>query len=103
MRIKTESPNFKAGDKVSLGIHPENITLLPASGSEDQDEKIHSAHVNNIINNGPKKRITLKLVRYDNTLIAEVPAQFVDSLELHAGDFCLVRLEMNKVVTFRNF
>ncbi|AAM04654.1 ABC transporter ATP-binding protein [Methanosarcina acetivorans] len=103
MRIKIESPNFKAGDKVTWGIYPENITLLPVSGSEDQDENIYSAHVNNIINKGPKKRITLKLVRYNKTLIAEVPAQFVDSLELHAGGFCLVRLEMNKVVAFRNF
>lgn len=57
MKIKIKSPNFKAGDKVSWGIHPENITLLRAdSGSEDQEENIYSAHVNSIINKGPKKK-----------------------------------------------
>ena len=103
MRIKTESPNFKAGDKVSWGIHPENITFLPDSGSEDQDENIYSAHANNIINKGPKKRIDLKLVKHNKTLTAEVPAQFVDSLNLYAGCLCLVKLEKSKVVAFRNF
>jgi molybdate transport system ATP-binding protein len=104
LRIKTKSLNFKAKDKVSWGIHPENITLLlPDSGSEDQDENIYSAHVNSIINKGPKKRITLKLVRHNKTLTAEVPAQFVDSLKLHAGDLCLVKLEMSKVVAFYSF
>ncbi|MDQ1275582.1 MAG: molybdate transport system ATP-binding protein [Euryarchaeota archaeon] len=101
MKIKIKSPNFKAGDKVSWGIHPENITLLRAdSGSEDQEENIYSAHVNSIINKGPKKRITLKLVKHNKSLTAEVPAQFVDSLKLHEGGLCLVRLETSKVVAF---
>lgn len=104
MRIKITSPNFKAGDKVSWGIHPENITFLSHdSGSEDQDENIYSAHVNNIINKGPKKRITLKLVKHNKSLTAEVPAQFVDSLKLYEGGFCLVRLETSKVVAFHSF
>lgn len=103
IRIKVKSQNFKAEDKVSWGIHPENITLLlPDSGSEDQDKNIYSAHVNNIINKGPKKRITLKLARQNKTLIAEVPAQFVDSMKLCAGDLCLVKLEISKVVAFRS-
>ena len=104
LRIKIKSLNFKAGDKVSWGIHPENITLLlPDSGSEDQDENIYSARVNSIINKGSKKRITLKLVRHNKNLTAEVPAQFVDSLKLHAGDLCPVKLEMSKVVAFYSF
>ncbi|AKB52427.1 Molybdenum transport ATP-binding protein ModC [Methanosarcina barkeri str. Wiesmoor] len=103
MRIKVKSQNLKPGDKVSWGIHPENITLLsPDYGSEDQDENIYSAHVNSIINKGPKKRITLKLVRQNKTLIAEVPAQFVDSMKLCAGGLCLVKLETSKVVAFRS-
>jgi len=103
MRIKVKSQNLKPGDKVSWGIHPENITLLlPDSGSEDHDENIYSAHVNSIINKGPKKRITLKLVRQNKTLIAEVPAQFVDSMKLYAGGLCLVKLETSKVVAFRS-
>ncbi|MDR7667213.1 ABC transporter ATP-binding protein [Methanosarcina sp. Z-7115] len=104
LRIKIKYLNFKAGDKVSWGIHPENITLLlPDSDSEDQDENIYSARVNSIINKGPKKRITLKLVRHNKTLTAEVPAQFVDSLKLHAGDLCLVKLEMSALVAFYSF
>lgn len=111
MKIKIKSRNFKAGDKVSWGIHPENITLLRAdSGSEDQEENIYSvqenvysAHVNSIINKGPKKRITLKLVKHNKSLTAEVPAQFVDSLELHAGGLCMVSLETSKVVAFKSF
>lgn len=101
LRIKIKSQNFKAGDKASWGIHPENITiLLPDSSSEDQDNT-YSARINSIISKGPRKRITLKLVRYNKTLTAEVPAQFVDSLKLHADDLCLVKLEMTKVVAFR--
>lgn len=104
MRIKITSQNFKAGDKVSWGIHPENITLLrPDSGSEDQEENIYSAYVNTIINKGPKKRIILKFVKHNKSLTAEVPAQFVDSLKLHAGGLCMVRLETSKVVAFHNF
>jgi len=101
LRLKIKSQNFKAGDKVSWGIHPENITLLLAdSDSEDQENNTYSARINNIINKGPKKRITLKLVKYNNTLTAEVPAQVVDSLKLHAGELCLIKLEMSKVVVF---
>ena len=103
MRIKVKSQNLKPGDKVSWGIHPENITLLlPDSGSENQDENVYSAHVNSIISKGPKKRITLKLVRQNKTLIAEVPAQFVDSMKLCTGGLCLVKLETSKVVAFRS-
>jgi molybdate transport system ATP-binding protein len=103
MRIKVKSQNLKPGDKVSWGIYPENITLLsPDSGPENQSENIYSAHVNRIINKGPKKRITLKLVRQNKTLIAEVPAQFVDSMKLCAGGLCLVKLETSKVVAFRS-
>ena len=99
LRIKTQK--FKPGDKVSWGIHPENITLLlPDYSSENQDENIYFVRINDIINKGPKKRITLTLVRCNKTLIAEVPAQFVDSLKLHAGDICLAKLEMTKVVAF---
>ena len=103
MRINIKSLNFKAGDKVSWGIHPENITLLLAdSGSEDPKNNTYSARINNIINKGPKKRITLKLIKYNKILTAEVPAQLVDSLKLHEGDLCLIKLEMSKVVAFHN-
>ena len=103
MRIKVKSQNLKPGDQVSWGIHPENITLLlPDSGSENHDENVYSAHVNSIISKGPRKRITLKLVRQNKTLIAEVPAQFVDSMKLCAGGLCLVKLETSKVVAFRS-
>jgi len=99
IRIKTQ--RFKPGDKVSWGIHPENITLLlPDSNSKNQYENTYSVRVNNIINKGPKKRITLTLVRCNKTLTADVPAQFVDSLKLHTGDLCLAKLEMTKVVAF---
>ena len=101
LRIKINSPNFKAGDKVSWGIHPENITfLLPESGSEYQKDNTYFAHVNNIINKGPKKRIIIKLSKYNKSLAAEVPAQYADSLKLHAGSLCMVRLETSKVVAF---
>jgi molybdate transport system ATP-binding protein len=103
MTIRVSSMNFKPGEKVSWGIHPENITLLlPDSGSEDQDENIYSAHITNILNKGPRKRIKLKLIRQNKTLTAEVPAQFFDSMKLHAGSLCLVKLEMSKVVAFRS-
>ena len=99
LRIKTQ--RFKSGDQVSWGIHPENITiLLPGSSSENQDDNTYSARINSIVNKGPKKRITLKLVRYNKTLTAEVPAQFVDALKLHTGDLCLAKLEMTKVMAF---
>ena len=101
MKIKIKYLNFKAGDKICWGIHPENITLLlPDSGSEDQNENMYSAFINSIINKGPKKRITLQLVRHNKALNVEVPAQFVDALKLHASDSCLVKLEMSKVVAF---
>jgi len=101
LRIRVNSLNIKPGDKVSWGIHPENITLLlPGSGSEDQDENIYSAYVNSIINKGTKKKITVKLARHNKILTAEVPAQFADVLQLNAGDLCLVKMEISKVVTF---
>jgi ABC-type spermidine/putrescine transport systems, ATPase components len=99
LRIKTQ--RFKSGDKVSWGIHPENITiLLPDSLSENQSDNTYSARIISIVNKGPKKRITLKLVRYNKTLTAEVPGQFVDALKLTVGDLCLAKLEMTKVVAF---
>jgi len=102
LRIKTKSPNLKTGDKISWGIHPENITFLsPDSSPENQENNTYYAHMNNIINKGPKKRITLKLVKHNKSLTAEVPAQYVDSLKLHVGGFCHVRLEVSKVVAFQ--
>ena len=101
MRIKINSSNFKAKDKVSWGIHPENITLLlPDFDSKDQDENTYSAHIKGITNKGPRKLIFLKLDVYNKTLTAEVPAQIVDSLNLNIGNSCLVKLEINKVITF---
>jgi molybdate transport system ATP-binding protein len=99
LKIRVNSLKLNPGDQVSWGIHPENITfLLP--GSEDRDKNIYMAYVSSIISKGPKKKITVKLLKYDKTLTAEVPAQFVDSLKLGAGDSCLVKMEMSKVVTF---
>jgi molybdate transport system ATP-binding protein len=96
--------NCRVGDGVCWGIHPENITLLSLdSGSEDQDENMYLAFINSILNKGPKKRITLKFVRHNKILNVEVPAQFVDSLKLHASDLCLVKLEISKVVAFHCF
>lgn len=101
MTIRVSYLNLKPGDKVSWGIHPENITLLPpGSNSSNQDENIYSAYLNNILNKGPKKRITLKLARHNKTLTAEVPVQFVDALKLGVGDLCLVKMEMSKIVAF---
>lgn len=102
LRIKTQ--RFKSGDKVSWGIHPENITiLLPDSLSENQSDNTYFARISSIVNKGPKKRITLKLVRYNKTLIAEVPGQFVDALKLTVDDLYLAKLEMTKVVAFCGF
>lgn len=104
MRIRIKSLNLKAGNKISWGIHPENITLLSHDpNSENQKDNTYSAHVNSIISKGPKKRIALKLVKHNKSLTADVPAQFVDSLKLHAGDLCMVRLETSKVVAFHSF
>ena len=101
MRIAVKPLNRKEGDKVSWGIHPENITLLPPdSGSEDQDENMYSAYVHSITSKGPKKIIVLKLARHEKSLTAELPAQFADALNLNTGDLCLVKMDMSKVVAF---
>jgi len=101
MRIAVKPLNRKEGDKVSWGIHPENITLLPPdSGSEDQEENVYSAYVHSITSKGAKKRIVLKLARHEKSLTAEVPAQFADALNLNTGDLCLVKMDMSKVVAF---
>lgn len=101
LRIKNKS--LKAGDKVSWGIHPENVTLiLPELCSESQNDNTYSARINSIVNKGPKKRIKIKLVRYNKDFTVEIPAQFADSLNLHAGDLCMAKLEMTKVVAFQN-
>jgi len=101
MRIAVKPLNLKEGDKVSWGIHPENITLLPLdSGSEDHDENIYSAYVHSITSKGPKKRIILKLSRHEKSLTAELSAQFADALNLNTGDLCLVKMDMSKVVAF---
>jgi molybdate transport system ATP-binding protein len=100
LRIKTKSQNFKSGDKVTWGIHPENISILFHDSGIENQENVYSAHVNSIISKGPKKRIILKLVKYNKTLTAELPAQSVDSLDLNVGDLFTVKLEKSKVVTF---
>lgn len=97
LKIRVNSLKLNPGDQVSWGIHPENISfLLP--GSEDQDKDIYQTYVSSIISKGSKKKITLKLIRHHKTLKAEVSAQYVDSLKLNAGDSCLVKIEMSKVV-----
>ncbi len=101
MQISVNLLNLNIGDKVSWGIHPENITLLPAgSGSEGQEENIYPAYVSSITIKGPKKRIVLKLTRHEKPLIAEVPSQFADALNLNLGNLCMVKMDMSKVVVF---
>lgn len=101
LTIRVSPVNLKPGEKVSWGIHPENITLLlPGPGSSDQDENTYSAYVNSIFNKGAKKKITLTLARHNKTLTAEVPAQFVDALKLDVGDLCLVKMEISKIAAF---
>lgn len=101
MTIRVSSLNLKPGEKVSWGIHPENVTLLlPGSDSTNLEENIYSAYISNIFNKGAKKKITLKLARQNKTLTAEVPVQIVDALKLSAGDLCLVKMEMSKIVAF---
>jgi molybdate transport system ATP-binding protein len=101
MRIKINYSNFKAKDKVSWGIHRENITLLLSDfDSKDQDENTYSAYIEGITNKGPRKLISLKLDGYNKTLTAEVPAQIVDSLNLNIGNSCLVKLEISKVIAY---
>jgi molybdate transport system ATP-binding protein len=103
MRIKIKSQNLKSGDKISWGIHPENITLLrDDSDSEGRDENIYPAHVNVSKIKDLKTRISSNLST-NKSLTAELPAQFVDSLKLHAGGSCMVRLEMSNIVAFHGF
>ena len=47
-----------------------------------------------------KNELHLNLSDITRSLTAEVPAQFVDALKLNAGDLCLVKMEMSKVVAF---
>ncbi len=101
LRIKVKARNLNTGDKVSWGIHPENITfLLPGSGSVDHDDNTYSAYINSIINKGPKKQIAFRLARHNKALIAEVPLQAADALKLSTGGSCLVKMEMSRVVAF---
>ena len=104
MQITVKYLNRRVGDEVCWGIHPENMTLLsPESVSEEQDKNMYLAFINSIIDKGPKKRITLKLIKHNKSLNVEIPAQFVDSLRLHSSDSCMVKLEISKVVTFNCF
>ncbi|MDQ1252403.1 MAG: molybdate transport system ATP-binding protein [Euryarchaeota archaeon] len=100
LRIKTKSQNFKAGDKVSWGIHPENISFHFHDSSSENQENTYSARINCVVNKGPRKLITFKLVRYNKTLTAELPAQLVDFLNLNTEDLFPVKLEKSKVVAF---
>lgn len=101
MRIRVKTMNLKPGDRLSWGIHPENITFLHSGqDSQDYDENTYSAYVNSIINKGPKKQITFRLARYNKVLTAEVPSQLADAIKLSAGDSCRVKIEMSKIVAF---
>ncbi|MGB9928045.1 MAG: ABC transporter ATP-binding protein [Methanosarcina sp.] len=107
MNIQAKHPDLKAGDKISWGIHPENITLFLSNPELEKDEKenenIYSAYIHSIVNKGARKKLSLKLARYNMGLTAEIPSQFLDPMQLKAGDSCLIKMEKEKIAIFQNF
>ncbi|WP_094227906.1 ABC transporter ATP-binding protein [Methanolobus psychrotolerans] len=100
LKVITNKPDRIVAEKVSWGIRPENLRILPLTDDAKSRENTFKACVKSVVNKGASKVLALEIAEHKNLLLAEMANQFFEDVDLRTGDECLARIEMSKIVIF---
>ncbi len=100
LELYADIPDSKLKEKVTWGIRPENLRILPLDESEKNQDNTIPATVKSIVNKGASKVLALKIAEHRNLLIAELANQFFEDFDIKVGDECLVKIVKGKIVIF---
>ncbi|WP_321430053.1 ABC transporter ATP-binding protein [uncultured Methanolobus sp.] len=100
MEVTVKRPERKIKEKLSWGIRPENLRILPVTDDDANQENTFQACVKSIVNKGSSKALALEVKEQGNYLIAELGNQSFESMNLKIEDDCLVRIERDRIVLF---
>lgn len=100
MEVTAKRPEYKMKEKLSWGIRPENLRILPLNDEAFTGENTFRARVKSMVNKGSSKVLALEVKEQSNYLIAELGNQSFENMDLKAEDDCLVRIERDRIVLF---
>jgi len=100
LKVTANRPQGRIREKISWGIRPENLRILPASHDENTEENTFRARLMSIVNKGSSKVLALEIRGENNILSAEIGNQSFEDMDVKAGDDCLVRIERDRIVLF---
>ncbi|WP_340820191.1 ABC transporter ATP-binding protein [Methanolobus sp. WCC4] len=100
MAITASRPDGTIKERISWGIRPENMRVLPLDDKTTINENVFPAIVKSIVNKGSSKVLALKVKEHSELLIAEIGNQSFEGLELKTEDECLVSMERDRIVLF---
>ncbi len=101
LQVVANKPENKLTKRVSWGIRPENLLILPLQGNCCiQGENLFHAHVKSVVNKGASKVLVLKIAEHRRLLMAEIANHPFEEMEIETGDECLAKIQRNKIVIF---
>jgi molybdate transport system ATP-binding protein len=100
LKVTAKRPECQVKERISWGIRPENLRILPETDEAISNENTFHACVKSMVNKGSTKTLALEIKEHNNLMIAEISDQFFESLNLKENDRCLVRIERDRIVLF---
>lgn len=100
LQVIANRPDRKVNNKMTWGIRPENLRILPLTNGTNRGENTFTANVKSIVNKGASKILALEIAEHEKILIAELANQFFEDMNLKVGDDCFARIEKSKIVIF---
>jgi molybdate transport system ATP-binding protein len=102
LQVTANKPDFDCNisERITWGIRPENLRILPLSDSLEGGENTYQACVKSVVNKGASRVLALEIEEHENLLIAEIANQLFEDVDLKAGDKCLAMIEKSRIVIF---
>ncbi|SFM67725.1 ABC transporter ATP-binding protein [Methanolobus profundi] len=100
MKVTANRPDCDIKEKISWGIRPENMRILPLTDKNSSEENTFPALVKSIVNKGSSKVLALSVKEHSKLLIAEIGNQSFENMDIKTEDECLIRIERDRIVLF---
>ncbi|WMW21563.1 ABC transporter ATP-binding protein [Methanolobus mangrovi] len=100
LQVTADKPDCKIAERITWGIRPENLRILPLTDCSGKGENTFHACVKSVVNKGASRVLALEIKEHKNMLIAEIANQFFEDVNFKAGDECLARIEKGRIVIF---
>ena len=100
LQVTADKPDCTIAERITWGIRPENLRILPFTEDAKIEENTFHACVKSVVNKGASRVLALEIKEHKNMLITEIANQFFEDVDLKTGDECLVRIEKGRIVIF---